>query len=123
MAAARRFATSRLAEEDDELRERVELMVSELAANCVVHAATSFEVSVSRRGGQVEVEVTDGNEAEPAVHWPDPRQPRGRGLQIVSALADRWGVRPSPDGQPGKTVWFTLARRPSSAPPARRAFP
>jgi hypothetical protein len=31
----------------------------------------------------------------------------GRGLQIVQALADQWGVRPRGHAS-GKTVWFTL---------------
>lgn len=83
-------------------------MVSELAANCVVHAATDFEISVDRSAGFVRVEVTDAGDGQPAVKWPDPLQPKGRGLQIVSALADQWGVQPSPDGAAGKTVWFTL---------------
>jgi hypothetical protein len=30
----------------------------------------------------------------------------GRGLILVRALADNWGVRPTDDG---KTTWFTLA--------------
>jgi anti-sigma regulatory factor (Ser/Thr protein kinase) len=108
VAAARRFALERLPGASDDLRERVELMVSELAANCVVHADTGFEVSVVRSGDHIRVEVTDASEGRPTVRWPDPLQPRGRGLQIVSSLADRWGVEESADGQPGKTVWFSL---------------
>lgn len=38
----------------------------------------------------------------------------GRGLLLVSAVSDRWGV--DPDGE-GKTVWFELDLRPSSAEP------
>ncbi len=109
VGAARRFAVDRLPDEDEDVRERVELMVSELAANCVVHAGTGFEVSVSTADDHIRVEVTDASEGRPAVRWPEPLQPRGRGLQIVRALADEWGVEASPDGRPGKTVWFTLA--------------
>lgn len=105
---ARRFALSRLPDADEEARERVELMVSELAANCVVHAASDFEVSITHQGDVLRVEVTDLAEGQPTVRWPEPMHPRGRGLQIVSALADQWGVEPSPGGRTGKTVWFTL---------------
>jgi anti-sigma regulatory factor (Ser/Thr protein kinase) len=105
---ARRFALSRLPDADDGVRERVELMVSELAANCVVHAASDFEVAITQTEDVLRVEVTDIAEGQPTVRWPDPMEPKGRGLQIVSALADQWGVEPSPGGRTGKTVWFTL---------------
>ncbi|MGW2110564.1 ATP-binding protein, partial [Streptomyces sp. NPDC001948] len=29
----------------------------------------------------------------------------GRGLVLVDAVTDKWGVEPRPDGR-GKTVWF-----------------
>uniref|UniRef100_UPI0040401299 ATP-binding protein n=1 Tax=Streptomyces sp. TG1A-60 TaxID=3129111 RepID=UPI0040401299 len=36
----------------------------------------------------------------------------GRGLLIVEAVTDRWGVDPHPDGR-GKTVWLEcLAKTP-----------
>lgn len=116
VAQARRFALDHLPETAADVRERVELMVSELAANCVVHAATAFDVVVSPSRDRVQVEVTDGGSGEPGVRWPDPLEPKGRGLQIVSTLADRWGVRPSDDGTPGKTVWFELRLSPAPAP-------
>jgi anti-sigma regulatory factor (Ser/Thr protein kinase) len=121
VANARRFALSRLPDADDDARERVELMVSELAANCVVHAAIDFEVSITRQDDVVRVEVTDAADGQPSVRWPDPLQPKGRGLQIVSALADRWGVERSPDGSPGKTVWFTLELSSSARQADRRS--
>ncbi|MEU5218705.1 ATP-binding protein [Streptomyces sp. NPDC020807] len=46
----------------------------------------------------------------------------GRGLAIVGAISESWGVRPCRDA--GKVVWFTLAAPPSPAPTeghARRA--
>jgi anti-sigma regulatory factor (Ser/Thr protein kinase) len=104
---ARRFALDGLPGAHEDVRERVELMVSELAANCVVHAATDFEVAITRTAEVVRVEVTDTGTGHPSVRWPDPLQPKGRGLQIVSALADQWGVQPAPDGT-GKTVWFIV---------------
>ncbi|MFF1380223.1 ATP-binding protein [Streptomyces sp. NPDC058308] len=51
-----------------------------------------------------------------SVHDHDPRLPRigdadafatcGRGLAMVAAVSEAWGV--SPQGDAGKTVWFTL---------------
>jgi hypothetical protein len=41
----------------------------------------------------------------PYVRHVDEDAEGGRGLEIVAALADDWGVYPLPDG-PGKTIWF-----------------
>ncbi|MEX0168239.1 ATP-binding protein [Streptomyces sp. LMG1-1-1.1] len=38
----------------------------------------------------------------------------GRGLAIVGAVSESWGVRPC--GADGKVVWFTLTAPPSAAP-------
>ncbi|MEU3690867.1 ATP-binding protein [Streptomyces narbonensis] len=38
----------------------------------------------------------------------------GRGLAIVGAVSDSWGVRPC--GDDGKVVWFTLSAPPSAPP-------
>ena len=37
-----------------------------------------------------------------------PDAPDGRGLHIVRALADAWGIEMRRD-RPGKTVWFSVA--------------
>lgn len=44
----------------------------------------------------------------------------GRGLAMVAAVSESWGVRP--DGDSGKVVWFTLPT-PSSTPPVATARP
>jgi anti-sigma regulatory factor (Ser/Thr protein kinase) len=118
---ARRFALHELPGASNDARERVELMVSELASNCVVHAATDFEVSMTWDEDVIRVEVTDTAGGQPSVPWPDPSRPKGRGLQIVSLLAERWGVEPSLDGEAGKTVWFTLGAPTPAIAPARRS--
>ncbi|MFD8979044.1 ATP-binding protein [Streptomyces sp. NPDC059564] len=38
----------------------------------------------------------------------DPLGEGGRGLRLVRAVTDRWGVLPLPGG--GKTVWFDCDR-------------
>ncbi|MER5470443.1 ATP-binding protein [Streptomyces sp. NPDC002685] len=43
----------------------------------------------------------------PRARATDPGAERGRGLLLVAALADRWGVTPGP--APRKTVWAELA--------------
>lgn len=96
-----------LADSPLDVRQAVELMVSELATNSVRHAQTSFELMVHNALDEIRVEVTDRGGGTPTMRSPGPSDPTGRGLRIVDMLADRWGVDEDEAG--GKTVWFTLA--------------
>jgi len=86
------------------------LMLSELATNAVQHAATSYEVSVRFAGDpwRVRIEVSDAGGGCPARYEPVVDAPHGRGLHIVGALSDTWGIEMRRDGS-GKTVWFSCA--------------
>ena len=58
-------------------------------------------------GGRVEVRVTDGGAGDPPrVRSVGPDSVDGRGLTIVAALADRWGV--DRDGL-GQCVWAEIS--------------
>ena len=82
------------------------LIVSELVTNAVVHGRTSARIEVHRPQDVLRVAVRDDNEQLPEVgESPSPDAVAGRGMIIVNALADRWGVEAS-DG--GKAVWFEL---------------
>jgi anti-sigma regulatory factor (Ser/Thr protein kinase) len=104
--AARRFATGALADSPGATLEAVELMVSELATNCIRHERASFHIAILRTAHQIRVEVTDSGAGTPTMRSPGPDEPSGRGLQIVDMLAQDWGVEPEMPS--GKTVWFTL---------------
>ena len=104
--AARRFASGMLRHAPSDLREVVELMVSELATNCIRHVNASFQLTIESHGDKVNVEVRDQAEGRPAMRSPAPGDSEGRGLRIIDLLAARWGVRYDSDA--GKTVWFTL---------------
>ena len=105
-AAARRFVASQLSDISTDALEKITLMVSELASNAIRHARTGFRVGVERTAGVVRVDVTDSGDGDPARRSPDPTEPAGRGLRIVAALADEWGVHHARGAE--KTVWFTL---------------
>jgi anti-sigma regulatory factor (Ser/Thr protein kinase) len=110
-AAARRFVRELLASWDlSDLTETVELLVSEVVTNVVRHAQTDGSIVVTRSAFGVRVEVSDSAGGEPTPLSPEPRQPSGRGLSIVNAMATRWGVASSPDGS-GKSVWFEVDQR------------
>jgi anti-sigma regulatory factor (Ser/Thr protein kinase) len=104
VTAARRFATDALRGVPAECAEDIELMISELVTNAVAHAGTTLALRIEASDNMVRVQVTDRQPGSVGPLEPGPTEPRGRGLQIVNALADRWGVEPAPDG--GKTVWF-----------------
>jgi anti-sigma regulatory factor (Ser/Thr protein kinase) len=104
--AARRFATDTLSASPASTLEAVELMVSELATNCIRHERTSFHITILGSTQEIRVEVTDSGLGTPTMRSPGPDEPSGRGLQIVDMLSDRWGVEP--ENPSGKTVWFTM---------------
>lgn len=108
---ARRYALQVLTGVAADLADAVAIMVSELATNSVRHTATEFTVSIDRGPQEIRVAVTDAGDHQPTLRSPGPTEPSGRGLQIVKALADDWGVAEMVD-RPGKTVWFNLAVQP-----------
>jgi len=104
--AARVFVAEALDDVDAETREAALLMTSELATNSVRHAHTGFTVTVDRVDNQIRVAVEDRGTSRPTRRSPSPREPSGRGLGIVAALAAQWGSTVTADG--GNCVWFTV---------------
>ncbi len=109
VSAARRFALAALPPLPGQICDDVELMVSELVTNALVHAGTELvvEAGYDEHSGTVRVAVGDDGLGQPAVRRPSPADPHGRGLQIVAMLASGWGVDPQ-EGGAGKTVWFEV---------------
>lgn len=98
------------------------LMLSEAITNAIVHARTASTVRLVLTGRHLDVTVTDLNPRRasgkdrlaracpaggPTVGPSRPVQltESGRGLQIIDALAEQWGVR---DVDEGTEVWFRL---------------
>jgi anti-sigma regulatory factor (Ser/Thr protein kinase) len=104
---ARHFTASVLEGMPDPFVDAVVLMVSELATNAVQHARSRFEIVIDCDPAVVVVDVFDHGSGEAAPQTPRVTDVSGRGLQIVRALADTWGVRPPSDDW-RKAVWFTL---------------
>ena len=116
LTAARSFAADRLhALELAELREDVELLLTELMTNVIIHARTDFEVRMEPSGDGVRVEVIDGNGAMPIPGTLAASALSGRGLTLVQSLSSRWGAHPNEDG--GKTVWFEVVPHTVESPP------
>jgi anti-sigma regulatory factor (Ser/Thr protein kinase) len=95
-----------------QLNDVASLVVAELATNAVTHGLVpgrDFALRLVRTSGRLRVEVADARgERLPhlAPDLPDDAE-TGRGLMLVAALAEDWGVSPR-EGGPGKTVWAVL---------------
>ncbi|WP_424211195.1 ATP-binding protein [Streptomyces sp. BI20] len=87
-----------------------ELLTTELVTNALVHTDEGAGVTARIDPDGLRVEVRDR-----MPHLPRPLVPsaddgtHGRGLVLVEALADAWGVEPQAGG--GKVVWFELRDR------------
>nr|WSY55007.1 SpoIIE family protein phosphatase [Streptomyces sp. NBC_00886] len=101
----------------DRLADDAMVVVSELVTNAVVHAGTDVELVCRLEDtDSVVVEVADhhpsraprDNSAEPAYETPE----FGRGLRLVSTLAEAWGVTYRTGT---KTVWARLTADGSAA--------
>lgn len=78
------------------------LVANELVSNAVEHARTELELTVKLDGAMIAIRVRDGSPDEPRHRPHDFSALRGRGLQVVAALAFRWGWTSDAEG---KTVW------------------
>jgi serine phosphatase RsbU (regulator of sigma subunit)/anti-sigma regulatory factor (Ser/Thr protein kinase) len=87
-----------------ELIATTELLASELVTNAVRYAHGAIALRLVREGGLV-IEVQDDSAALPRLRHASDEDERGRGLQVVSQLAQHWGARRTPAG---KVVWCEL---------------
>ncbi|MFD3923673.1 ATP-binding protein [Streptomyces sp. NPDC058595] len=89
--------------------ETVQLLVSEIVTNAVVHGcadrvrfSVSYDRSGSGYGGDVLIEVDDGRPARIEARSAGADDETGRGMFLVDALAHSWGRR-------GTRTWCTVA--------------
>ncbi len=112
-----------------ELCDDAVLCLSEALTNAVLHASPAGPVTITiyRDPRTLRIEIADADRATithaapgyPA--GPDALPPEvllaenGRGLRVIDALADRWGVDAE---EAGKRVWFELDVTPLAARPS-----
>ncbi|MEU8827728.1 SpoIIE family protein phosphatase [Streptomyces sp. NPDC048636] len=85
----------------DELAMTTELLVSELVGNVVRHAKGPVRLRLLRSASLV-CEVSDGSLTTPRIRRALEMDESGRGLQLISALCQRWGTRYTATG---KSIW------------------
>ena len=110
VAAVRAFTAGTLAGwELDRFQDDAALIVSELAANAVLHARTPMRLTLQSDGlSFLRIQVYDDNPRQPSLAPPRVDAASGRGLPLVIALASEWGISSE---QGGKTVWAELGER------------
>jgi hypothetical protein len=89
------------------------LLTSELVTNVTMYTADGCRLNASfdPADARLRVEVADASSTIPTIPTTaDSREPGGSGglgLQLVDAVATRWGVTSTPAG---KTIWFEIER-------------
>lgn len=90
----------------------IRLCTSELATNAVLHGAPAggqVLVRVELHATVLRLEVHDGGNGTPTKRKARSTDDDGRGLLLVSAVADHWGVEERHG--PGKCVWAAFHHR------------
>jgi anti-sigma regulatory factor (Ser/Thr protein kinase) len=105
-ARAREFLrNATCAEHHSEVVDDAVLLVSELVTNSVLHGGPPVVVAVDCTEHALQVRVRDGSPDLPFPRAAQQADENGRGLALVAAMSDDWGVDPEPDG---KRVWFVI---------------
>jgi anti-sigma regulatory factor (Ser/Thr protein kinase) len=118
VAPARRWAVAQATSAglaDEDAAAILELLSSEIITNAVRHGRGEVVVSVVRNGATLRVAVTDGGNGLPAPREAADDAVTGRGLLLVAALSESWGVEQHPAG--GTCVWFTVPGTTASVAP------
>jgi anti-sigma regulatory factor (Ser/Thr protein kinase) len=111
LAAARQTVTTTLTAwglPDGQWVHDAVLIADELVANAVRHGGGCLVLQILADRDQVSIAVVDGSAVVPRRRAPD--GDGGRGLGIIEALSQAWGVQ---DHHGGKRVWVRLLPPPS----------
>ncbi|WP_052708574.1 ATP-binding protein [Streptomyces sp. WMMB 714] len=95
----------------EDLGRTAQLVVSEFFTNAVVHTDSCLircRLQVCSELLRIEVCDEGGDCAEVVPRQAAAEDVNGRGLQLVGAVAERWGVRPGAHEQ-GRVVWAELS--------------
>lgn len=107
VADARRFVLGAASTASSRQIDKLLLIVSELATNAMEHACTPFVVEVATIDNAVCISVRDQSKIDLSAKSAPMDSECGRGLELVDALADAWGVRWT---AVGKAVWAEVAQ-------------
>lgn len=92
----------------DDVEWQVTQLLTEVVTNVVLHAGTAFSVRLGNdpaAAGRVRCEVHDASPVLPRLRHHSMRATTGRGIRLLDAVSDRWGVEREAGG---KAVWFEV---------------
>ncbi|MGW3667661.1 ATP-binding protein [Streptomyces sp. NPDC005141] len=91
------------------------LATEELFVNALKHGSPdrgdTVTVIVECGPRELRVSVADRSSALPGARTAGGAEESGRGLAIIAALTDDWGIAPADPGIQGKKVWFSIVLR------------
>ncbi|WP_189329931.1 ATP-binding protein [Actinoplanes ianthinogenes] len=90
-----------------DLYDEVDLVLTELISNAVRHGGGLREAQLADTGDHLRLIAADDDPRGPAVRARQTDRPNGRGIHLIQAIADRWGVERH-HTEPGKRVWADL---------------
>ncbi|MFD0441274.1 ATP-binding protein [Streptomyces chartreusis] len=113
----------------EDLMDQAVLIVSELTTNAELHGRRAEDASSGSQGIRdeeitltlavqadvVAIEVEDNSPYAPVRRVPEQYGTSGRGLCLVSAMADSWTTRPTEDGTGKRVLAFISRSEPSVA--------
>jgi anti-sigma regulatory factor (Ser/Thr protein kinase) len=101
---SRVFASRHLLAHDlVDIVDEVQLVVSELSTNAILHAQTPFTLSLRAFDATLRLEVADESNHVPSLVVTGSLDTYGRGMALVQALSRDWGVEHRTSD--GKSVW------------------
>ena len=108
VGTARRFIQARTAAWSfpEPAGSQLVLIGSELVTNAVLHARTELTLTLELRDERVRISVKDRSKAPATMRHYQADALTGRGLGVVAALSDSWGISAAADG---KVVWAEVA--------------
>jgi anti-sigma regulatory factor (Ser/Thr protein kinase) len=95
----------------EEVADPAALVTSELVTNALLHGDGDPELVVQLTPDVLMISVGDASQRGTTASAlpPSPIREHGRGLLLVDAVTDSWGV--VPDDRGGKVIWAALRRR------------
>ena len=87
--------------------------MTEAVTNSARHGSPPVSVELTDEPPYLRMDVSDGSDVLPRAPGPGGDQEGGRGLVILGALTERWGVTVNRQG--GKTLWCLFHASPSRA--------
>lgn len=109
---ARAWMQAQGASDSEDAIDLLVLLTSELVGNACRHGADPVQVDLGLVGGVATIAVSDGAPGAPFVRAAGPWDESGRGMAIVDAVSEEWGVR---SRRWGKQVWCRVRLAPEDA--------